>query len=280
MQTKTNLPLPLQPQQLYQSCDLEQFAFRTTAELDDLTEIIGQMRAMDAIRFGTGIHHDGYNLFVLGPSGIGKNSMVRRFLEKKAGDEPKPDDWCYINNFAQRHQPRLLRLPSGRGEALRLRMDQMVEYLRSAIPAQFESEEYRAKFNAIQEESGKQQEQAFSELGDEAGAQQIAFMRTPEGFAFAPLRDGEVIPADEYEKVPEEEKARVEAVITALQEKLQKILGQMPQWRKERHERVKQLDSRNYLVGGRTSGGRDQGILCRPAGCAELPGSGHAGDGR
>ncbi len=237
-----NIPLPLQPQQLYQSCDLEQFGFQTTAELEDLTEIIGQMRAMDAIRFGTGIHHDGYNLFVLGPSGIGKNSVVRQFLEKKAGGEQKPDDWCYVNNFAQPHKPQVLRLPSGRGEELRQRMEQSVDYLRSAIPALFEGDEYRAKAGAIQEEFSKRQEDAFKELGEEAEKQQIALLRTPEGFAFAPIRDHEVIPPDEYEKLPEEERKRIEAAIAELQQRLEKIMRQIPQWRKERHERIKQLD--------------------------------------
>ena len=247
MQKKMNIPLPLQAQQLYQSCDHEQFGFKTTADLEDLTEIIGQMRAMDAIRFGTGIRHDGYNLFVLGPSGIGKNSVVRRFLEKKAGDERKPDDWCYVNNFAQPHKPRVLRLPSGRGEELRLRMEKLVDYLRSAIPALFEGDEYRAKAGAIQEEFSKRQEQTFKELSDDAEKQQIALLRTPEGFAFAPIRDHEVIPPDEYEKLPEEERKRVETAIVELQERLEKIMRQMPQWRRERHERIKQLDRETTL---------------------------------
>ncbi len=247
MRNKTNVPFLLQPQQLYRSCDHSQFAFQTTADLDDLTEIIGQMRAMDAIRFGTGIRHDGYNLFVLGPSGIGKSSMVRQFLEQRAGKERKPDDWCYINNFAQRHQPLMLRLPSGRGEELRSRMEQLVEYLRSAIPALFEGDEYRSKVGAIQEEFSKRQEQAFSELGEAAEQQQIALMRTPEGFAFAPMRDHEVIPREEYEKLPEEERARMEEAIVELQTRLEKIMRQMPQWRKERHERVKQLDRETTL---------------------------------
>ena len=56
------MTFPLKPQQLYQACDHAQFRFQTTADLEDMTEIIGQMRAMDAIRFGTGIHHNGYNL--------------------------------------------------------------------------------------------------------------------------------------------------------------------------------------------------------------------------
>ena len=247
MQKKTNIPLPLQQQQLHHPCDLDQFGFQTTADLEDMTEIIGQMRAMDAIRFGTGIRHDGYNLFVLGPSGIGKNSVVRQFLEKKASDEHKPDDWCYINNFAQPHKPLVLRLPSGRGEELHQRMEKLVDYLRSAIPALFEGDEYRAKAGAIRDEFNNRQEQVFKELGEEAGKQQIALLRTPEGFAFAPLHDHEVIPPDEYEKLPDEEKKRVEAAIAELQARLEKIMRQIPQWRKERHERIKQLDQETTL---------------------------------
>ncbi|BBI98537.1 ATP-dependent protease [Ferrigenium kumadai] len=242
-----NDPLPLQPQQLYQPCDPGQLGFQTTADLEDLTEVIGQTRAMDAIRFGAGIRHDGYNLFVLGPSGTGKHSLVQQFLKKKAGGEPKQADWCYINNFAQPHKPKMLKLPSGRGEELRQRMEKLVEYLRSAIPTLFESDEYRAKAGAIQEEFSKRQEQVFKELGEEAEQKQIVLLRTPEGFAFAPTRDHEVIPPDEYEKLPDEEKKRVEAAIAGLQEKLEKVMHQMPQWRRERHEKIKQLDRETTL---------------------------------
>ncbi|HEU0220482.1 MAG TPA: ATP-binding protein [Gallionella sp.] len=241
------IPLPLEPQQLYHRCDTEQFGFQTTADLEDLTEIIGQIRAMDAVRFGAGIRHEGYNLFVLGPSGIGKSSMVRQFLEKKAKDEHGPADWCYLNNFTQPHKPQALRLPSGRGAELRRRMEQLVDYLRSAIPALFESDEYRAKAGAIQEEFSKREEHAFKELGEDAGKQEIVLLRTPDGFAFAPTRNHEVITPEEYEKLPDEEKKRVEAAIVELQGRLEKILRQIPQWRKERHERVKQLDRETTL---------------------------------
>ncbi len=85
---------PLEIRQLYQSCDAGQFGFQTTADLEDLTEIIGQVRAMDAVHFGAGIRHEGYNLFVLGPSGIGKSSKERQIHQKKAKDGHKPHDWC------------------------------------------------------------------------------------------------------------------------------------------------------------------------------------------
>lgn len=235
-------PTRLEPQQLYHRCDPEQFGFETTAELDDLGEIIGQQRAMDAVRFGAGIRHDGYNLFVVGPSGIGKRSMVRQFLQKKALSEDEPADWCYLNNFAQPHKPQALSLPSGRGEDLRLQMQQLVEYLRTAIPALFESDDYRAKVGAIQEEFGRRQTQAFQELGEDAEKQEVALLRTPDGFALAPTRNHEVIPPGEYEKLAEEEKTRIASIIARLQERLEKILSQIPQWHKERSERVKQLN--------------------------------------
>jgi len=236
------IPLPLQPQQLHHLCDSEQFGFLTTADLQDLTEIIGQMRAMDAVRFGAGIRHEGYNLFVLGPSGIGKRSMVRQFLEKKAKEEHEPADWCYLNNFAEPHKPQALKLPSGRGAELRLHMEQLVDYLRTAIPALFESDEYRAKASAIQEEFSKRQEQVLKELAEDAEKQEIVLLRTPDGFAFAPTRNHEVIPPDEYEKLTEAERNRVEAAIAELQKRLEKILSHIPQWQKERSERVKQLN--------------------------------------
>lgn len=69
---------------------------------------------MDAVRFGSGIRHEGYNLFVLGPSGMGKHSLVRQLLEEKANQANKPADWCYINNFSQPHKPYVLKLPHGR----------------------------------------------------------------------------------------------------------------------------------------------------------------------
>ncbi|MDV6345080.1 Lon protease family protein [Nitrosomonas sp. Is37] len=234
--------LPLEPQRLYISCDPDQFTFQTTAELPDLTEIIGQARAMDAVYFGSGIRQEGYNLFVLGPAGMGKRSLVQQFLESKASKEPEPSDWCYLNNFAQPHRPKVLKLPSGRGEELRQHMERLVDYLRSAIPAQFESEEYRNKVSAIQQEFNELREREIRELGEEAEKKKIVLLRTPEGFALAPSRNREVIPPEEYEKLPPEEKDRIEAAITELQAHLEKILSHLPQRRRERSERIKQLN--------------------------------------
>ena len=42
-----------------------------------MDEILGQERALEAVEFGIGIRQKGFNLFVLGPPGLGKQTMVR-----------------------------------------------------------------------------------------------------------------------------------------------------------------------------------------------------------
>ncbi len=238
---------PLEVNHLRLVCDPSKLGFQSTMELDDLSEIIGQMRGMDALRFGTGIRHEGYNIFVLGPSGTGKRSMVLQLLGKKAAGEASPFDWCYVNNFTHPHKPTVIRLPCGKGDELRLSMEKLVTYLVSAIPALFETDEYHARAGLIRDEFAQRQETVFRELGEDAKKQEVALLRTPEGFALAPTRDHSVIPPEEFEKLPDEEKRRTEAVIAGFQSRLEKIMRQMPQWRRELHEQIKQLDRETTL---------------------------------
>jgi len=148
----------LEPEALFQGCDPAQFKFNTTAELEDLTEFVGQDRALEAVQFGVGIRRQGFNLFLLGPAGIGKYASIRSFLEKRAEGEPTPDDWCYINNFESAEKPRALKLPPGRGRPLRDDMHQLVDTLRSAIPSAFETDSYRARKQVIEQEIKERQE--------------------------------------------------------------------------------------------------------------------------
>lgn len=230
------------PEQLCRDCDPTQFEFETTVELEELADVVGQERAVEAIRFGIGIQHDGFNLFVLGPSGTGKRTTVTRFLGRKATTEPVPPDWCYVNNFETPHKPRALPLPPGRGVALAKDMDDLVEELRTTISAAFESEDYRTRRQEAEEESKERQEAAFKEIQKKAQEHDIALLRTPVGLAFAPMRDGEVISPDEFQKLPEEERKQAEEAISELQGQLQDTAFQVRQWEREAREKVKELD--------------------------------------
>jgi lon-related putative ATP-dependent protease len=230
------------PARLYSRCSPEDLPFETTADLEDLEEIIGQARALDAVHFGIGIQQSGYNIFALGPTGIGKQSTVTRLLEQKALQQPPPSDWVYVNNFSQPHKPRALRLPNGYGVKLESDMQHLVDELRVAVPAAFESEEYRNQVHEIEQALKDEQDKALEEVRSSAGEDNIALIRTPGGFAFAPIKDNEVLSPEDYEKLPTEEREKLEKKIEVLQDKLRNVIRQIPAWRSKSREKLKKLN--------------------------------------
>ena len=228
--------------QLRQICDPAQFDFETTEELQDLSEMIGQERAVGAVRFGIGIQRDGYNLYALGPSGTGKRTTISQFLERRAAEESVPSDWCYVNNFEDNHKPNSLELPPGKGIELRDDMEQLVEELRTAIPTAFESEDYQTRKQELQEEFQEKQEEALNTIQEKAKERGIALIRTPVGLAFAPVEEGEVVSPDEFQKLPDEKREQVKEDIAQLQEELQETMRQARQWEREARARTKELN--------------------------------------
>jgi lon-related putative ATP-dependent protease len=232
---------PLSPDQLYQHTDPAQFTFETTAELNGDPGVVGQERALAAVRFGIGINQEGYNLYALGPHGLGKYHAVRGFIEERAAAEPVPPDWVYVNNFETTHKPNAIRLPAGLGSAFRDGMAHLVDELQAVLPATFESEEYQIQRAGVEEELRERQEQAFEALRADASERGIALVQTPNGLAFAPMQEGEVIQPQEFLKLPEEEQKRVQSQVEELQEQLQRIMRQVPLWQRETRDKVKEL---------------------------------------
>jgi lon-related putative ATP-dependent protease len=125
-----------------------QLGFETTAELQSLTEFVGQERALESIVFGIGIKSHGYNIYAMGPTGIGKRSIIRYVLESHAIKQPVPNDWCYVHNFDFPEKPIAIELPAGQGIILQQDMKMLMADLSTSILAVFESDEYR---NGIEE---------------------------------------------------------------------------------------------------------------------------------
>jgi lon-related putative ATP-dependent protease len=239
---------PLSPESLCRRCVPADFKFETTAELENQPGFVGQQRAQTSLAFGAGIRRDGYNLFVMGPPGAGKHAMVGQYLRARAAEEPKPNDWVYVNNFKRPHKPLAVELPPGRGSALAADMTRLIEDLRMAIPSIFESDEYRSRGEQIDADFSGRHEKAFGELAAEAATHTVTLLRTPSGFSLAPLKDGEVISTEDYEKLPLEERQRLEIAIPMLQQKLEKLIRTSMQWRKERMERIQQLNREMTLI--------------------------------
>lgn len=246
-------PTPLPAAQLRALCDPQQFDFRTTDELEPLSGMVGQTRALEAIRFGVGIDNHGYNLFVLGPPGVGKQTAVRNFLHEAAATAPAPPDICYVNNFTDSYQPRLIRLPAGMGARFRREMLHLLEELRGALPSAFESEEYQHALKRVEDEFDQREQQAMREFAARCEAQQVKLIQRPGEFTFAPIHEGRVLDVEGFSKLPSDEQQRIEKLIHGLEQELQDLLqSSIPQWRRERRERIRQLnyDFTRQAVGG------------------------------
>ncbi len=235
-------PSPLSPlaaDRLRHHCDPAEFDFETTADLDDVDGLIGQERAVEAIRFGTEIQRKGFNLFVLGSPGLGKHVAVTQHLEKKAGDEPLPGDWVYVNNFEVDHKPRAIQLPAGSGVALQKGMARAIDTLKGAIPALFESEDYRNRRKAIDEAVEGSHKAKLETLSEKAKAAGIALVQSQQGLGMAPLKDGEVMPQEAFNALPDEEKKRIQETISALQKDLAAIMEDLPRLNQARREEIR-----------------------------------------
>ena len=235
-------PLKLAASELCRGCDPALFAFQTTDELESLTQVLGQARAVEAIRFGVGIGCDGYNLFAMGAEGVGRHTVVRQYLEQRAPQRGTPSDWCYVFNFAAPHKPRALQLPAGRAARFRQDMEQVVEDLRTGIPAAFESDEYRAKQREIETEFSDRHEQSIGAIGERAKDQGIALVRTPAGFGFGPRQGDAVMSPDDFRKLPAEEQKRLEEAISGFQEDLERAIHDVPKWRREAQRKLRELN--------------------------------------
>jgi lon-related putative ATP-dependent protease len=228
--------------------DPAKLPFETTRDLADLDEILGQPRAVAAIEFGTGMEGAGYNIFALGDAGTGKHTAVLRALRRRADGRPAPPDRCYVHNFVDPHRPTLLELPAGRGASLRSDMERLVDELRTAIPATLEGEDFQRRHQAIEEEFKQKPAHELAAIADRARAEGLALVSTPTGFGVAPLRGDEVLPSEEFAKLPEPDRERLETRMAAYQEEVLETLRHLPRWSRERRDRYREL--RTQAIGG------------------------------
>ena len=241
----------LPPESLYQYADPELFDFESTDQVDGHIEFGGQQRAVSAVEFGVEIADSGYNIFALGPAGTGKKFMVEHLLARGAEKKPSPDDLCYVFNFQEASRPRALYLPSGKGARFKSDLDWLVDELKSALPAVFETEEYQARLQAIEEEFKRRPAGRFETLQETAQQRGFKVIHTPVGIMFAPVRDGEVITPEAFERLPDDEKEHLQAELKDLQEELRKVLREVPRWERQKREQTRELDreTANLAVG-------------------------------
>ena len=237
----------LVPSQLYKKCDVSKFSFETTSELEALKDIsrgVGQPRAVEALKFGVGIRQEGYNVYALGPSGVGKHTFARQYLSRRLADAPPPSDFCYVNNFETPGKPSLLKLPQGRGNILAQDMEKLVQEVPNALKSAFESEEYQNRLQSMQQEFREYHQGVFEDLQNKAKEKGLTLIRTPTGFAFAPVKEeGEIMPPEEFQKLPEDQRQQMEKDMEEMQGESQRMFQKFPAWQRDMRKKIKELNN-------------------------------------
>ena len=227
---------------LYNHCDLSQLSFNTTTDLTGGHEYLGQNRAIEALKFCIGMKYDGYNLYVLGSSGLGKNTAVKKILEKESATAETPGDLCYINNFKEAHKPLVLKLPAGYGQKLRQNMLKLIDDILVSIPGEFESDEYITRSQAIHDVLSKKEVTAFEEISEEAAKKNIVLSRTADSYTLESKKDGKILSPEEFELLDEKLRKKYNKLIDEVETKVIEIYQKILVWQKEDREQIKILD--------------------------------------
>jgi lon-related putative ATP-dependent protease len=188
----------LKPSQLRITADASSMTCETTENTVPLDTIIGQERAVKALKFGLGIQEKGFNIYVAGWPGTGRTTAVKSFLEEFARGKPLPSDWCYVNNFRNPYQPKALRLPAGSGSVFKSEMKSLIEDAQKAIQKAFESKNYQQRREAIIGGYEKKRQDLLTQLAE--GARKVGFLFeiTPIGPVFVPVMEGKPLTDEQF----------------------------------------------------------------------------------
>lgn len=235
---KFKLPVSL----LSPSVAADQLGFTDTSELAPLDETIGQERAVEALDFGLRVQNAGFNIYVAGPVGTGKETLVRQMVTRLARSAPPPPDWCYVNNFRDSSKPCCLSFPAGQGRAFKQAMASLVQGLRREIPAVFESTKYVEAKAKLLEEVDAQKKALFQELTDLARARGFGFEETPVGFTLVPLRAGRPMTEEELAGLSETEQKKIAESRAEFETEIREFQVRIHALDHEAERRVHELD--------------------------------------
>lgn len=232
----------LQIDQLKNYCDPDQFDFETTDELDPLQGTVGQDRGVSALDFGFDIKTNGFNLYVAGQTGTGKNSTVRSFVQEQAKSEPVPNDLCYVNNFKEADKPNAIILPPGMGCGLVKDMDELVETSKAEIPRAFESENYEKRRNDVLNEVQQHRTRMLNDLQKRAEEMDLAIEMTQIGIVTVPVVRGKPLSREDFERLPDDVKKEIQGRSDRLQDMIQQVLAKSRKMEKEAQQKIDDLD--------------------------------------
>ena len=236
---------------LHRTCDPSQISCKSSSEVRERGTIIGQPRAVHALKFGLGIKEKGFNVFVSGMPGTGRTTTIGQFLEEIAKKEPTPHDWCYVHNFRDPYQPNALKFPAGMAVEFRSDMVNLVQMVSQEIRNAFESEQYSTQREGTIKTFQQKKQELLDQINTQAMQQGFSLQATPVGLVTIPIRKGKPLSEEEYMALTGEEREALMKAQQAIQAALDAALHQVRGFDKGALEAIQKLDQEvaKYAIG-------------------------------
>ena len=229
-------------------CNPNNFKFETTDELDNNDLIYGQDRGIKALEFGLDVDAKGYNLYVEGPSGVGKTMYSKNYVNKIAAKRKTPDDWCYIYNFENPNEPIAVSLPAGKGKEFRDDMTSFIEDIKRDIKLTFGNEDFDKQKSLMENAFEQKKNLLLEKLNKQTMKSGFQVKTAQNGVYMMPILNGKTIEEEEFEKLDAETRKQFEENSVKVQEQIIEAINQIKILEKENAQKMQDWQSNIALI--------------------------------
>lgn len=229
-------------------CNQNMFKFETTEELEAVTDGIGQERGIKALQFGINVDVKGYNIYMEGPSGVGKTMYAKNYLDSIAPKKKVPCDWCYIYNFQNPNEPIAVSLPAGQGKEFKESMDGFIQEVKKDIKKTFNADDFEKEKALIKKEFEAKREVVMTKLNEESQKHGFQVKSAQNGIYMMPVIDGKVVPEEEFEQLDEAIKQEYESKSLIVQEQIMDAISTIKQIERQSDKKVSEWQSNVALL--------------------------------
>lgn len=233
---------------LKMTCNPEVFKFNTTEELEPIQTGIGQDRGIKALEFGIQVDVKGYNLYLEGPSGVGKTMYTKNYLDKIASKKKTPPDWCYIYNFDNPNEPIAVSLPAGQGKQFKDDMDGFIKEIRKDIQKTFNADDFEKEKSLIKQEFEAKRSALLDKLNEEASKYNFQVKSAQNGIYMMPVVNGKTIEEEEFDKLDYSIKQEYEEKSVLVQEQIMNVISQIKEIERQSDKKISEWQSNVALL--------------------------------
>ena len=183
-----------------------------------------QHRAIKSLNLALSIDAPGYNVYLSGEVGTGKEALAKEIAQNFAKYKPTPPDQVYVYNFDEPKTPLLFLFEPGQATVFKQEMALLVEELSAELPKTLSHQAFEDSKSAISKLYTQKRDEVIKHISEEAKKYDFGVKATGTGIYFMPIVDGVIITEEEYNNLAEEQKDSIMARSNEMQENVQHIM--------------------------------------------------------